>query len=29
MLYPAKGNTTSLGIGGNTVSRSAAKKTPG
>ncbi len=27
--YPAKGNTASLGIGGNTVSISAARKTPG
>ncbi len=29
ITYPAKGNTTSLGIGGNTVSISAARKTPG
>ncbi len=29
MTYPAKGNTASLGIGGNTVSISAARKTQG
>ena len=29
MLYPAKGNIASLGIGGKIVSSNAATKTPG